>query len=103
MESQKNPGSELARILWIVRDVAQNPGVFKALDLAERWSVSKASAHRYVQQARTMGVDIVMVLGSSGRARGYEVRNWSQVRQRVELWLDLEMSRSVIEPQGSLC
>lgn len=97
------PLSELAKILHMVITVAHHPCVDDADALAVSLNVSRATVYRYIKEAQHLGVDLVLVRGSWRGGRGYEVRNWPQVRRLVEVWYDLETRRSVVDPQATLC
>lgn len=95
--------SEVRNVLGLVLRIGLNATRFDADELAVSFEVSRATLYRYLEIARSWGVDVVLVLGSRRGGRGYEVRNWRQVRRRVEIWYELEVSRSVVDPQATLC
>lgn len=92
--------SELGKILHLVITVAHHPLLHDAEDLAASMDVSRATAYRYVKEARHLGVDLVLVRSRAGT--GYEVRNWPQCRRLVEIWYKLELDRNVVDRQGML-
>lgn len=56
--------------------------------------ISPATLKRYIKDAREMGADIVSIRKATVPA--YECRNWSDIKKRVELWIELETQRSFI-------
>lgn len=87
--------SELLKMLTVLETMA-GPGVWSAPLLASKVGVSRATFYRYIDELRHMGADVVLVLSGTGRARGYECRNWSAIHARVETWKRLEQDRSLV-------
>ena len=82
----------LLTTLQIIQELGQNgPKPTNILMLIGE--ISDASVKRYVAEARTMGADITVV--SSHEGHRYTLNNWSEVQEKTNQWIELEISREL--------